>query len=277
MGRSRRLGAGAVAVLGAAVGSLMLSGPGEAAAGSAQLLISHAPASRVAQATTQNWGGYNQGKTEKGTLFRSVSATWTVPKATPHQRGRLEASSAWVGIGGGCYDVACNTGDGNTLIQTGTAQEVTPSGKSVYYSWYELIPAFETRIGLAVAPGQRVTGSVQELTTPNPLTGKSSWQITLRNLSTGKSFSKTVTYRSSHGTAEWIEETPTINGKFAPMPNLTRLVFTNVTANGKSAGLAAKEAITLARGGVTFAKPSAPSAGGGSFAACTYARSCARP
>jgi len=254
----------------------MLSGPGEAAAGSAQLLISHAPASRVAQATTQNWGGYNQGKTEKGTLFRSVSATWTVPTATPHQRGRLEASSAWVGIGGGCYDVACNTGDGNTLIQTGTAQEVTTSGKSVYYSWYELIPAFETKIGLAVAPGQRVSGSVQELTTPSPVTGKSTWRITLRNLSTGKTFTTTKTYRSTHDMAEWIEETPTINGNFAPMPNLTRLVFTNVMANGKSAGLAAKEAITLARG-VTLAKPSAPSAGGGSFAACTYTKSCARP
>lgn len=277
MGKSRRLGAGAVTVVGAAVASLMLSGPGEAAAGSAELLVSHAPIKRTSQATSQNWGGYNQGKTEKGTTFRSVSASWTVPKATPHQRGRREASSAWVGIGGGCYDVACSTGDGSTLIQTGTAQEVTAAGRSVYYAWYELIPAYESRISLAVAPGQRMNGSVQELTTPNPLTGKSTWRITLRNLSTGKSFSRTVTYRSSHGSAEWIEETPTINGSFAPMPNLTRLVFTNVTVNGTSAQLAAREAMNLVRGGVTLAKPSAPGVGGRSFAACTYAKSCARP
>lgn len=277
MRRIRRLGAGAVALAGAAVASMMLSGPGEAAVGSAGLVVSHAPIKRVTQATSQNWGGYNQGKTEKGTLFRSVSATWTVPKATPHRRGRLEASSAWVGIGGGCYDVACNTGDGSTLIQTGTAQEVTGAGTSVYYAWWELIPAAETRIGLAVAPGQRINGSVQELTTPNPLTGKSSWRITLRNLSTGKSFTKTVTYRSSHGSAEWIEETPTIGGQFAPMPNLTRLVFTNVMVNGKSANLTAKEQMNLVRGGVTLAKPSAPATGGGSFASCTYTRSCARP
>src|SRR5438309_11024501 len=125
MRESRRLGAGAITAVGAAVASLMLSGPAEAAVGSTQLLVSHAPISRVAQATSQNWGGYNQGKVEKGTLFRSVSASWTVPQATPHRRGRLEASSAWVGIGGGCYDVACNTGDGRTLIQTGTASEVT--------------------------------------------------------------------------------------------------------------------------------------------------------
>jgi hypothetical protein len=276
MGKSRRLGAGVVTVVGVAVAALALAGPSEAAVGSEGMLVSHAPNKRVTQSTSQNWGGYNQGKTEKGMLFRSVSATWTVPKATPHKRGRLEASSAWVGIGGGCYDVTCNTGDGNTLIQTGTAQEVTRAGKAVYYSWYELIPAYESRIGLAVAPGQRVHGSVQELTKPSALTGKSSWRITLKNLSTGKAFSKTVTYRSTHGTAEWIEETPTINGSFAPMPNLTRLVFTNVTANGKSAHLVAKEQMNLVRG-VTLAKPSAPSANGSSFAACTYARSCARP
>lgn len=270
MRKIRRLGAGAVALAGAAVASLMLSGPGEAAVGSADLLISHAPIKRVSQSTSQNWGGYNQGRTEKGTLFHSVSATWTVPKATPHKRGRLEASSAWVGIGGGCYDVACNTGDGNTLIQTGTAQEVTAAGKSVYYAWYELIPQYETRIGLAVAPGQRVHGAVAEISANR-------WRITLRNLSTGKGFSKTVNYRSSHGTAEWIEETPTIGGRFAPMPNLTRLVFTNAMVNGKSAKLAAKEEMNLVRGGVTLAKPSAPSASAGSFASCTYARSCARP
>src|SRR3954447_18277944 len=150
---SRRLGAGAITVVGAAVGSLLLSGPGEGAAGSAQLLVSHAPIKRVTQSTSQNWGGYNQGKTEKGTVFRSVSATWSVPTATPHQRGRLEASSAWVGIGGGWFDGACNTSDSHTLIQTGTATEVTAAGKSVYYAWYELIPRYETRIlTLPVAP-----------------------------------------------------------------------------------------------------------------------------
>jgi hypothetical protein len=276
MRKSRRLGAGAATVVGAAVAALMLSGPGEAVAGSANLLVSHAPMKRVAQATSQNWGGYNQGKTEKHTTFRQVSANWTVPTASAHQRNRLEASSAWVGIGGGCYDLACRTGDGSTLIQTGTAHEVTPAGKSVYYAWYELIPAYESRISLPVAPGQRMYGSVQEITQPNRLTGKSTWRITLRNLSTGKSFSKTVSYRSSHGTAEWIEETPTIGGRFAPMPNLTRLVFTNVKVNGKAARLTAKEAFTLARGGVTMVKPSAP-VGGKSFAACTYARSCPKP
>src|SRR5207249_12150861 len=33
---------------------------------------------------SSNWGGYNQGAIEKGTLFNSIGAQWTVPTATQH-------------------------------------------------------------------------------------------------------------------------------------------------------------------------------------------------
>jgi len=42
--------------------------------------------------------------------------------------------------------------------------------------------------------------------------------ITLKDLTTGQSFSTTVPYTSTHTTAEWIEETPLLIGTNAGSP-----------------------------------------------------------
>src|ERR1700745_4100893 len=88
---------------------------------------------------SNNWFGYNQGSLEQGNkLFNSISGDWTVPTATQHASGD-EASSDWIGIGGGCIDAGCTAGD-NTLIQTGTEQDVS-GGTASYSAWWELVPA----------------------------------------------------------------------------------------------------------------------------------------
>ena len=80
---------------------------------------------------SSNWFGYNQGSLEQGgTLFNSITGDWTVPTATQHTAGQDEYSSDWIGIGGGCVDAGCTVGD-NTLIQTGTEQDVTAAGQAV--------------------------------------------------------------------------------------------------------------------------------------------------
>src|SRR5256885_16724459 len=81
---------------------------------------------------SQNWYGYNQGALEKGGgLFNSISGDWTVPTASQHTSGQAESSSTWIGIGRGCLDTTCVTRH-NTLMQTGTQQDVTSSGKASY-------------------------------------------------------------------------------------------------------------------------------------------------
>src|SRR5438270_628951 len=90
-----------------------------------------------------NWFGYNQGTLEQGgKLFNSVGGDWTVPTATQHAAGQAEFSSDWIGIGGGCVDAGCTVTD-NTLIQTGTEQDVDSSGKASYDAWFEVIPGPE--------------------------------------------------------------------------------------------------------------------------------------
>lgn len=233
-----------------------------------------APRTSFHMTQSNNWSGYNQGALEKGKQFTSISGTWTVPTATQHTAGQAESSATWVGIGGGCVDASCTVTD-QTLIQAGTGQDVSASGKKSYYAWYELIPVPSTTVSLPVAPGNTVSVTIKQ-TIPGV------WSIVIRNVSTGKSYSTTVPYVSTGGSAEWIEETPleigTGGAGLSAMPTLSTVHFRNATANGASAKLVPAEAMQLTDStGKAVATPSKPNAAGTAFNDCTYARSCAAP
>jgi Peptidase A4 family len=223
---------------------------------------------------SSNWFGYDQGSLEKGnTLFNAITGDWTVPSATQHTAGQAEASSDWIGIGGGCVDSGCTVGD-NTLIQTGTEQDVDAKGNASYSAWWELVPVTSVTItSMTVAPGDHMHASIAETVPDSDL-----WTITLQDVTRGESFSQTVPYTSTHLTAEWIEETPLEIGTdvgLAALPNLTNPAFSNATVNGAPAHLTAAEAIDLidANGNV-IGTPSAPNATADGFDACTWATTC---
>jgi Peptidase A4 family len=225
-------------------------------------------------AQSNNWFGYNQGTLEQGgKMFHSITGDWTVPTATQHSAGQDEASSDWIGIGGGCLDAACTVGD-NTLIQTGTEQDVS-GGNASYSAWYELIPAPSLTISsITVHPGDHMHASISET-----VSGANVWNITLQDVTTGKSFSTTVPYSSTHATAEWIEETPltfgTSGAGLAALPNLTNVPFSDGTTNGANAGLKGSEEIQLVdSNGNVIGTPSAPNSTANGFTECAWATSC---
>jgi hypothetical protein len=255
------------------VASLAMSG----AASSAQTLT-HRTLMRVAANQSQNWSGYNQGSQALGgVLFNEVAGDWTVPTPSQHTAGQAEYSSDWVGIGGGCVDAACTVGD-NTLVQTGTEQDISKTGARTYSAWYELIPAPETVITtMTVHPGDRMHAEVAETVADSNV-----WNITLTDTTTGQTFTTTTPYSSSHLTAEWIQERPTLissNGtKLAPLPKLTQPFFDLSKVNGASAALTKAQEIQMTNGaGKIIAVPSAPDTDTDGFNACTYTTRCARP
>jgi hypothetical protein len=266
---------------------LALSAAASSAAPRAQrqreLLRSHGQLLRVGPRlhadtnTSSNWFGYNQGALEQGgKLFHSISGEWTVPTATQHTAGQAEASSDWIGIGGGCVDAGCTITD-PTLIQTGTEQDVSASGSASYYAWYELVPAPELQItSMPVSPGDRIYASIAEVVPDSEL-----WTITIRDLTDGQSYSTTVPYSSTHATAEWIEETPLeigTNAGFAALPNLTSPAFDLATTNGAPANLKPSEELDLVdSGGSVIGAPSAPDPDSDGFNACTWAATCSAP
>jgi peptidase A4-like protein len=222
---------------------------------------------------SNNWFGYNQGTLEQGTKqFHSITGDWTVPTVSRHTAGQSAASSDWIGIGGGCVDARCTVGD-NTLIQTGTEQDVSASGARSYSAWYELIPAPSLRINMIVRAGDHMHARIAET-----VSGSNVWKITLKDVTRNETFTTTVPYSSTHATAEWIEETPLVIGTdtgLAPLPNLSRISFDRGTTNGASAGLKASEKIQLIDGnGKVIGTPSAPDAQRDGFAVCAWATSC---
>jgi hypothetical protein len=248
---------------------------GPAAAGASTPAKSHRLIIPFGANKSNNWSGYNQGTLEQGTkLFNQISGTWTVPTATQHKAGEAENSSSWIGIGGGCIDANCTATDA-TLIQTGTEQDVATNGTASYSAWWEIIPAPSLTIStMTVSPGDTMHANIAEIV---PLSDV--WTITLQDLTKGETFTQTVPYPSSHLTAEWITETPTListsGTSLAAMPNLTGASFSAAKTNSASAGLKASEEIQLVNtSGQVLATPSAPNATANGFTVCTYAATC---
>lgn len=262
-----------LALLIAAVAMLALAGSGGATAtpGTHGLIKV-----RVGTNESSNWFGYNLGSLERGgTLFNSITGDWTVPTITQHTPGQAEDSADWIGIGGGCVDTGCTVGD-ETLIQTGTEQDVDASGNASYSAWWEIIPVPEISITMTVGPGDHMHASIAEA-----IPDSNVWTVTLQDLTRGETFTQTVPYPSTHLTAEWIEETPLELGTdagFASLPNLSTPAFDNATVNGASANLSTSEEVDLIDSNSNvIGVPSAPDAEGDGFNACTWATTCAAP
>jgi Peptidase A4 family len=240
-------------------------------------LVHIVPGGRLNANQSNNWFGYNQGTLEQGGAkqFHSITGDWTVPAASNHTAGQAEASSDWIGIGGGCIDATCTVTD-NTLIQTGTEQDVSASGAKSYSAWWEVIPAPSIGINMTVGAGDHMHAAIAET-----VSGADVWKITLKDVTRNETFTTTVPYPSTHATAEWIEETPLLigtNAGLASLPNLTNPRFDSGTTNGANAHLKASEEMLLTdSSGSVIGTPSAPDANLDGFSACTWATSCATP
>jgi hypothetical protein len=270
----QRVAFGAAALAAVALGAAASpAGASPAPHRSGGLLNLIAPHTAFNMTQSNNWSGYNQGALDKSTLFTSITGTWTVPTATQAKAGEAESSATWVGIGGGCLESSCAVTD-ETLIQAGTEQDVDASGKASYSAWYELIPVPSTAVSLPVAPGNKISVSISQSL-------PAVWAISIKNLSTGQSWSTTTPYPSTMGSAEWVEETPLEIGTnlgLSSMPNLGAVNFSGATVNGAPAGLASSEAMQLVNSsGQVLATPSNPSPSKTAFNDCTYATSCGAP
>lgn len=154
-----------------------------------------------------NWGGY----VAQGGVYTAVSGTWVVPEL---EYSTSQVSNAtWVGIGGRAS---------NDLIQAGV-YEIADSKGATYQAWYELLPENATPVDLAVHPGDSISVAILEI-------APDTWNIVITNNTTAQQFAKTVYYHSLHGSAEWIQELPQLNGSLTTLSGFTPVQFTGATA-----------------------------------------------
>jgi hypothetical protein len=223
--------------------------PSGASAPSSQPTV--APAATPVSYASTNWSGYLL----SGGNYTTVSGSWVVPLPTGTGKS-TSADASWIGIGG------VTAGD---LIQIGTDNTVTSSGALTSEGFFEILPAAsETVPGLTVTSGDNMTAAITE-TSPNV------WLATLRDVTTGQSYSRTTNYTSSHSSAEWIEEDPSYgNGSLVPFDLFGTAAFSQSSAvdGGTAYTLNSGNAssITLVtNAGKPLATPSAIGSDGASF------------
>lgn len=181
--------------------------------------------------TSTNWAGYMS----PAGHFTAVSGSWKVP--SPRGNGTTTtADTAWIGIGGVTS---------NDLIQVGTNDTVSRSGRVTITPFYELLPDAETAIpSMSVSVGDAMTADIH-------LVSGTQWQITLTDVTQNETFTIAVSYASSESTAEWIEEDPSYSsGGLVPFDTFGAVDFSaslatadGITQNLNSSGAQAIELV----------------------------------
>lgn len=177
--RRRMMALVAVSTVAALGGAIALTGA-----------TSSALAASTQREQSQNWAGYVV-HDKDGQSFSSVSGSWTEPAVSPQSGDGY--SAFWVGLGG-------TSPNSRALEQIGTAASVV-DGKPHCSAWYELVPAPETKLNLAIHPGDRLAANVT-------VAGERV-TLSLSDRTTGQSVSKTLEMHGSDtSSAEWIAEAP---------------------------------------------------------------------
>ncbi len=177
------------------------------------------------QSESRNWSGY----VAIGGTFTSVSGTWTVPNVSADTTG---TDATWIGIGG----VASTD-----LIQAGT-QAIVENGQVMYSAIWETLPETAQPIPMTINAGDQINVSITQQKSDK-------WQINIQDATNGQSWTKSVTYRSSLSSAEWIEEAPA-SGRLTilPLDSFGSVTFTSATTveNGQTSTIAQTGAKPLA-------------------------------
>lgn len=205
-----------------------------------------------------NWAGY---AATAAAPYTSASASFQVPNVANDGVAGAEYALSWVGVGG--YS-------DNTLIQLGTEEEVSTSGATAFYAWYELYPAALIYVSLTVHPGDIITASLQCTAACSP-SQTQTWQLSLVDNTTGGSWSENFQYQSSMASADWITEAP-YAGTELPLADYVQATYATLEANGDNpnVSLAANGIYTQDPYGET-SNPSAP-VSGDDFSTCWGAK-----
>jgi len=221
---------------------------------------------RVAQSsavTSTNWSGYavDTGATQwSGSSFTTIAGDFIVPAVSTHTcNNAWEYSAEWVGIDG--YS-------SNDVLQAGIEADAICSNNTTqtYYApWYEWYPNASIRItNLTAAPGQSFYVHVWA-------TASNAGHAYLQNLSTNQSVS--LNFAPPSGTtlrgesAEWIVESPSVNGVLAKLPHYALDYFSAGTSTTlgnatQTPGSTSAIAISLSVSGTIYSTPTLLGTGG---------------
>jgi len=173
-----------------------------------------------------NWSGY--AATGGNGAFKSVSASWTEPKATCNG---TKYAAFWVGLDGFTSD---------SVEQTGSDSDC--DGKTPdYYGWYEMYPADPVYYTNPVKPGDAMSASVT-------FSGTDTYTLVLKDTTQGWTQTQAINESGfDRSSAEVITEAPccTNSGGILPLADFGKVTYGSSDANGTSLGSQSPTSITM--------------------------------
>jgi hypothetical protein len=204
---------------------------------------------------SSNWSGY----ADTGKAYKTVTASWTEPKASCTSTNSLAAF--WVGIDG--YSSSSVEQDG-TLIEC-------DGGSAFYFSWWEMYPSNDVQVvGESVKAGDHISASVVRSGTSYTLKVTDSTHP-------ANSFSTTQSCSCANTSAEWIAEAPSDSSGVVPLAHFSKFTVTGATVkttskSGVISSFTDHEITMVDSSGDVEAQPSALNSSGNSFSV-TWKRS----
>ncbi|KAL9617815.1 MAG: hypothetical protein Q9160_007420 [Pyrenula sp. 1 TL-2023] len=200
-----------------------------------------------------NWAGAVIENPPSGQTWNKVSAQITVPTpSAPSSASGTYAASAWVGIDGDtCQNAILQGGVDFYAVRSGSGTRVS------YDAWYEWFPDFAHDFtGISISAGNVIQMSVQA-------TSLTAGSVTLENLSTGQTVTKSLTSSASLcGTnAEWIVEDFQSGNSQVPFANFGTVTFSNAVAgtSSSSQGTSGATILDIRQGSTVYTDVSIPS------------------
>ena len=177
---------------------------------------------RPAMQISPNWSGYvATAPPGKAISYRSVTGTWTVPKAICSKRNGRTYSTVWVGLGGWTQ---------TRQEEVGTDANCTPWGKPRYFAWFEMVPYLSspTTIKDKVYAGDTMTGLVR-IVNPKVV------ELQIKNRTRNWTFTRRINWwNNDTSTADWIVEAPAVCLKQAcseaSLANFRAVTMRNISA-----------------------------------------------
>ncbi|MCI4369370.1 MAG: G1 family endopeptidase [Thermoplasmata archaeon] len=168
-------------------------------------------------AGSSNWGGY--AVSTSNNAVSDVKGAWVVP----HFKGacgglyNFSAASFWVGIDGW---------SDTTVEQIGTSVEcnsVLYISAVTYFAWYEFYPSAPVALAMTISPGDQVKAEVK-------YTSSAGFTVSIKDVTTGSSFSTSKSVSANRSSAEWIAEAPSSTSGVLPLVDFAKVSFTGCTA-----------------------------------------------
>ena len=180
-------------------------------------LANNSPSSRpnisMRAGTSTNWSGYaavSSISSPADGFVNSVTGSWVVSTLTCNSSEDTYVAT-WVGIDG--YK------DG-TVEQIGTEQDCV-NGVQNNYAWVEFYPGPSRIIPtITVHTGDAFTASVKYV-------GGSLFAMSITDLTTGQSYSRTRNAVAQRQSAEWVVEAPSSSSQVLPLANFGTFNFSN--------------------------------------------------